>query len=127
MNGISNVLIKSDSERRLYPREDVEARVRVCHDRLGVLDGYSKNISDTGIFVHLTDLPKLALGSFFGLQMMDSVSPGILFHTELVRVAHFGVALHIVNYELNGKHYSLEELRRQWRMSKNDVDYNLSR
>ena len=122
MNGTLNVLMKTASERRLYPREDVEARVRVSHDKLGVLDGYTKNISDTGIFVYLTDLPKLAQGSLFGLQMMDSVSPGILFHTRLVRAADYGLALHIVDYELNGKRYSLEELRRQWRVSKTDVD-----
>lgn len=111
-------------ERRIFPRIPVQARMRVSHSRLGTLEGYSINVSDTGIFLRLSDLPKIPRGAHIGLQMLDSANPGIIFNTRVIHSSDSGLGVAIVDYELNGKRYTLDELRRQWQVSKTDMSHN---
>ena len=95
--------------------------MRVSHSRLGTLEGYSINVSDTGIYLRLQDLPNIPKGAHIGLQMLDSVNPGIIFNTRVIHYSNYGIGVAIVDYELNGVRFTLDELRRQWTVSKPDI------
>ncbi|MGD8784898.1 MAG: PilZ domain-containing protein [Thioalkalispiraceae bacterium] len=114
-------------DRRSFPRVPVQARMRVSHSRLGTLEGYSLNVSDTGIFLRLHNLPKVPRGAHIGLQMLDSANPGIIFNTRVIHSSVDGLGVAIVDYELNGMRYTLDELRRQWAVSKSDIPFEHTR
>ena len=101
--------------------------MRVSHSRLGTLEGYSINVSDTGIFLRLHDVPRVPRGAHVGLQMLDSANPGIIFNTRVIHSSESGLGIAIVDYELNGRRYTLDELRRQWDVSKSDMPYENTR
>jgi hypothetical protein len=101
--------------------------MRVSHSRLGTLEGYSINVSDTGIFIRLHDLPRVPRGAHVGLQMLDSANPGIIFNTRVIHSSERGLGVAIVDYELNGMRYTLDELRRQWAVSKSDIPFERAR
>lgn len=109
-------------ERRSFPRIPVTARMRVSHSRIGTIEGYSINISDTGLLLHCHDLPRLPRGAHIGLQMLDSANPGIIFNTRVIHMNDSEVGLAIVDYEYNGARYTLNELRRQWQISRHDLN-----
>ena len=115
-----------NDDRRIFPRVPVQARMRVSHSRLGTLEGYSINVSDTGIFLRLSDLPRVPRGAHIGLQMLDSANPGIIFNTRVIHSSDSGLGVAIVDYELDGRRFTLDELRRQWHVSKNDMTYQQS-
>jgi hypothetical protein len=108
-------------ERRSFPRMPVTARMRVSHSRIGTIEGYSINISDTGLMLRCNDLPKLPRGAHIGLQMLDSANPGIIFNTRVIHMNESEIGLAIVDYEFNGCRYTLDELRRQWHISRHDI------
>ena len=115
-------VVENFVERRTFPRMSVTARMRVSHSRIGTIEGYSINISDTGLLLRCVDLPKLPRGAHIGLQMLDSANPGIIFNTRVIHMSETEIGLAIVDYELNGVRYSLNELRRQWDLSRHDLD-----
>ena len=92
-------------ERRSFPRMPVTARMRVSHSRIGTCQ----------------DLPKLPRGAHIGLQMLDSANPGIIFNTRVIHMGATEIGLAIVDYEYNGARYTLDELRRQWHISRHDL------
>jgi hypothetical protein len=112
-------------ERRSFPRMAVTARMRVSHSRIGTIEGYSINISDTGLMLRCNDLPKLPRGAHIGLQMLDSANPGIIFNTRVIHMNDSEIGLAIVDYEYNGIRYTLDELRRQWHLSRHDLNTRL--
>lgn len=108
-------------EKRSFPRLPVTARMRVSHSRIGTIEGYSINISDTGLLLRCQDLPKLPRGAHIGLQMLDSANPGIIFNTRVIHMTDSELGLAIVDYEYNGQRYTLDELRRRWQISRHDI------
>ena len=106
------------TERRSFPRVPVRARVRVSHSLIGTIEGKSINISDTGLYVNLDNVPKVPRGAHVGLQMLDSVNPGIIFNTRVIHVTDIGLGIAIVDYEFEGVRYTLDELRRQWHITR---------
>ena len=114
-------MLEQHNERRTFPRFPVTARMRVSHSRIGTIEGYSVNISDTGLMLRCSDLPKLPRGAHIGLQMLDSANPGIIFNTRVIHMNESEIGLAIVDYEYNGVRYTLDELRRQWDISRNDI------
>lgn len=70
------------------------------------------------------DLPKLPRGAHIGLQMLDSANPGIIFNTRVIHMNESEIGLAIVDYEYNGARYTLDELRRQWHLSRHDLNIN---
>ena len=110
-------------ERRKFQRNHVQARVRLRHSRIGTIDGYSMDISDSGVFVYLSEVPPLPKGAHLSLQMMDSVNPDIIFNTRVIRITPQGIGVTFVDYEFHGHRYTLEELRRQWLISRGDVNH----
>lgn len=115
------LVVDDNSERRSFPRVPVQARIRVSHSMIGTIEGQSINISDTGLYVSLANIPKVPRGAHVGLQMLDSVNPGIIFNTRVIHVSNQGLGIAIVDYELDGVRYTLDELRRQWHVSKKDL------
>lgn len=113
-------MAEQQSDRRSFPRNPVQARIRVSHSLIGTIEGQSINISDTGLYVNLENIPKVPRGAHVGLQMLDSVNPGIIFNTRVIHVSDQGLGIAIVDYEFNGVRYTLDELRRQWHITKTD-------
>lgn len=96
--------------------------MRVSHSKLGTLEGISINVSDTGVYMRLSNLPKIPRGAHIGLQMLDSANPGIIFNTRVIHSSESGLGVAIVDYEFKGTRYTLDELRRQWYVTKTDVN-----
>lgn len=104
-------------DRRYSPRKRVISSVRISHQLFGELDGRSRDISDAGLYVFAQQLPNLPKGAHVSLQLMDSSNPFIFFNTRVVRMSTNGVGLAIVDYEVDGERFSLEELKRQWEVA----------
>ena len=110
------------NERRSFPRVPVKARIRVSHSLIGTIEGESINISDTGLYLTLENVPRLPRGAHIGLQLLDSVNPGIIFNTRVIHVSDIGLGIAIVDYEFDGMRYTLDELRRQWHVTSSDFE-----
>jgi len=124
INETAEVITDID-ERRSFPRVPVTARMRVSHSRIGTIEGHSINISDTGLMLRCQNMPKLPRGAHIGLQMLDSANPGIIFNTRVIHMNEWQLGLAIVDYEYNGIRYTLDELRRQWHISRHDIKTEL--
>ena len=114
-------------ERRGFPRIPVQARIRISNAYIGIIEGYSRDISNTGLFIYTTPVPPVARGAYLGLNMLDSANPAILFNTRVIRATAKGVALTLVDYEIEGRRYTLGELRRQWKVTSADIKESKSR
>lgn len=110
-------MIFRTKDRRLSPRKRVISSVRVSHQLFGELDGRSRDISDAGLYVVSPNLPNLPKGAHVSLQLMDSSNPFIFFNTRVVRVSNNGIGLAIVDYEVDGERFRLDELKRQWEVA----------
>ncbi|MBI3561715.1 MAG: PilZ domain-containing protein [Gammaproteobacteria bacterium] len=109
-------------ERRRQTRHPVQARMRITNNFIGILEGYSRDISNAGVFIYLTPVPPIARGGYLGLQMLESANPTILFNARVARVDPRGVAVALVDYEIDGRRYTLQELRRQWKITHVDIE-----
>ena len=107
-------MIFASKERRYSIRKRVISSVRISHQLFGDVDGRSRDISDAGLYVVAKNLPNLPKGAHISLQMLDSSNPFILFNTRVVRMSDNGIGLAIVDYEVDGERFNLEELKRQW-------------
>jgi hypothetical protein len=91
-------------------RNSVEARVNISHSHFGTLYALSRDISDTGMFVLLNEIPNLPKGAHVRVQLPESANPDIIFNMRVVRTTREGVALVFVDYELDGKRFKMEKL-----------------
>jgi len=110
-------MIFRTKDRRYSPRKRVISSIRISHQLFGEVDGRSRDISDAGLYVVAQDLPSLPKGAHVSLQLMDSSNPFIFFNTRVVRVSNNGIGLAIVDYEVDGERFRLDELKRQWEVA----------
>lgn len=101
-------------EKRLQFRKTVPARVSISHSTFGAIEAVTRDISDTGVFVQLRHRLRLPIGAHIKLQFMDSARPEIAFNMKVIRENDEGVALHFVDFELEGQRYKMAELRKHW-------------
>ena len=102
------------ANKRRFFRNEVCARIRISHSVFGEIDGITADISDSGIFARYDNLPILPVGSHINLQFLDSANPKIRFNSKVIRQTRKGVALILVDYEIEGQRYGIENLRQQW-------------
>ena len=88
----------------------VEARVNISHSHFGTLYAITRDISNTGMFVLLNDMPHLPKGAHVRVQMPESANPDIIFNMRVVRTTSEGVGLVFVDYELDGKRHKIDRL-----------------
>ena len=110
-------MIFSTKDRRYSPRKRVISSVRISHQLFGEVDGRSRDISDAGLYIFAQNVPNLPKGAHVSLQLMDSSNPFIFFNTRVVRICNNGIGLAIVDYEVDGERFNLEELKRQWEVA----------
>ena len=91
-------------------RSAVEARVNISHSHFGTLYALTRDISDTGMFVLLNEIPHLPKGAHVRVQLPESANPDIIFNMRVARTTRDGVGLVFVDYELDGKRYKLDKL-----------------
>jgi hypothetical protein len=101
---------KLKDRRAKASRGEVVARVNISHSHFGTLHALSKDISDTGMFVLLKEMPHLPKGAHVRVQLPESANPDIIFNMRVVRTNQEGVGLVFVDYELDGKRYKLDKL-----------------
>jgi len=101
-------------EKRVAVRIGVKARVCLSHSTFGVIHSQTRDISDSGIFVELTDKLRLPVGAHVKLQMLDSALPEIVFNMKVERTDEEGVALSFVDYELDGQRHAIVALKNNW-------------
>jgi len=97
-------------EKRRAHRKTVVARVRIGHSTFGVIEAFTRNISDNGVYVNLHHQPHLPIGAHIKLHMLDSALPEIEFNMRVVRTDEVGVSLAFVDYEIRGKRYPITTL-----------------
>ena len=102
-------------EKRNQRRNTVRARVRISHTKIGQIEGWTRNITDKGLFAELIEVPKLPVGAHIRVQLLDSVSPELTFNTRVVRVETTGLALVWVDYERDGQRYPVTNLKQHMR------------
>ena len=59
------------SNKRVYPRTMMKARIRISHPELGDVFGYTRDLSDGGVFVESPPLATLAPGTEVTGQVQD--------------------------------------------------------
>jgi len=105
-------------EKRTCVRITVKARVCLSHSTFGVINSHTRDISDTGVFVELSDKPRLPVGAHVKMQMLDSALPEIVFNMKVERTDDEGVALSFVDYELDGQRHAIAALKNKWTKSR---------
>ncbi len=80
-------------ERRLHKRELVDAPVRLYHPVIGSLTGQIRDVSKGGMFIELTDVPKLHVGECDGRLHCKLMNIDVLFYMECVRITDKGIVL----------------------------------
>jgi hypothetical protein len=101
-------------EKRVGARIAVRARVCLSHSTFGVIHAYTRDISDTGVFVELSEKPRLPVGAHVKMQMLDSAMPEIVFNMKVERTDDEGIALSFVDYEHDGQRHALATLKTTW-------------
>jgi hypothetical protein len=101
-------------EKRAAVRIAVKARVCLSHSTFGVIHSHTRDISDSGVFVELTNKPHLPVGAHLKLQMLDSALPEIVFNMKVERTNDEGIALSFVDYELDGRRHAMASLKNNW-------------
>ena len=102
-------------EKRATQRIAVRARVCLSHSTFGMIHTYSRDISDSGMFVELMDKPRLPVGAHLNMQMLDSVLPEIVFNMKVERTDEEGIALSFVDYAYDGQRHAMATLKNIWR------------
>ncbi len=59
------------SNKRVYPRTMMKARIKITHPGLGEVFGYTRDLSDGGVFVENPELAGLAPGTEVDGQVQD--------------------------------------------------------
>lgn len=116
--------IQSPQERRHHLRRTVVTNVQLDHEILGKTIGSTVNISDTGILLLVDDLVQQAFpeDAVLKLYLLNSINPDIAFTARVVRNNDHGLAVNLLAYEFRSIIYPLNELRRQWLMSQDDLN-----
>jgi len=81
------------SERRLHKRELVDAPVRLYHPVFGSLTGNIRDVSKSGMFISLEEVPKLHVGECEGRLHCNLVNIDVLFYMECVRITDEGIVV----------------------------------
>ena len=102
-------------ERRIFTRHLVNARVQLVHSAIGHVNGRTRDISDSGVFIEIFPVPKLPNGSNVKMHMLDSSEPAIAFNMKVVRTVKDGIGLLFIDYEYDGQRYSIDTLREIFR------------
>ena len=100
-------------ERRYFTRRMVNARVKLVHGSIGEVRAKTRDISDSGVFVVLTPVPKLPIGAHIKMHMLDSRQPDIAFNMKVVRTTSEGVGMMFIDYEVSGERFSMDTLRKK--------------
>ena len=103
-------------EKRYLNRKPVRAKVRISHTKIGVIDAWTRDITDKGLFLELNPVPALPVGAHLRLQLLDSLSPDLAFNTRVVRVNKSGIGLVFVDFEHDGQRYPVGELKNYWKI-----------
>jgi hypothetical protein len=101
-------------EKRGDARIAVRARVSLSHSTFGVIRAYTRDISDSGVFVELTDKPRLPVGAHVKMQMLDSALPEIVFNMKVERTIGEGIGFSFVDYEHDGQRHAMATLKDIW-------------
>ena len=101
-------------ERRRFQRHLVNARVMLVHGSIGELAGRTRDISDSGVFVEITPVPRLPHGAHIKMHMLDSSMPVIAFNMKVTRTTPEGLGLLFIDYEVEGQRFSMDTLRKQF-------------
>lgn len=102
-------------ERRYYKRKLVNARVKLYTPELDVVEGTTRDISDGGVFVVTDTTLPLDEGAHLKMLLPQSRSPDIVFNMQVVRHEADGLGLLFLDYEFQGQHGSIEDLRSSFR------------
>ena len=78
-------------EKREGARIAVRARVCLSHSTFGEINTYTRDISDSGEFVELTDKLRLPVGAHVKMRMLDSALPEIIFNIKVERTTDEGI------------------------------------
>ncbi|MBI1424947.1 MAG: PilZ domain-containing protein [Gammaproteobacteria bacterium] len=100
-------------ERRYFARRMVNARVKLVHGSIGEVRAKTRDVSDSGVFVVVTPVPKLPVGSHIKMHMLDSRQPDIAFNMKVVRTTPEGVGMMFIDYEIAGQRFPMDVLRKQ--------------
>ena len=101
-------------EKRADDRTNTISRVKISHSTFGSRKAVTRNISSKGVYIELQEQPHLPVGAHIQLEMLDSAQPDMSFNVKVLRTDRQGVALKFVDYEINGEHFDISELKKQY-------------
>ena len=99
------------SERRIFRRKLVNAKVLLIHPAIGEYLTYTHDISNGGVFVLLKKQPDLSLGTELDMRLLDSKQSDFVFKMVIARSDKLGLGLRFLGYEDNGTLHSMDALR----------------
>jgi hypothetical protein len=102
---------KKDHERRGGARIPVNARVMLVNGTIGEIMAYTRDISDSGVFLEIQPVPRLPIGAHIKMHMLDSAMPNIAFNMKVARVIKQGLGLMFIDFEKDGNRYSMDALK----------------
>jgi len=83
------------SEKRIDARTPLNFEVKLIHPSFGSVIVAMRDMSQTGIFVELGDLPVPAVGTQMQMQMQGVAKEAPVLNVEVARIEGSGVALRL--------------------------------
>ncbi len=102
------------TDKRQQLRHMVNAPVKLSHSVFGEITAVTGDISNTGVFIRVSDKPALPKGAHIKLQFLSSAYPNVSFNTRVVRVTDEGFGLVFVDYEFGGERFTMKNLKQIW-------------
>lgn len=103
------------NDKRAFQRHLVNANVLLVNDSIGEVRAKTRDISDSGAFVVVKPVPELPVGAHIKMHMMDSNQPNIAFNMKVVRSTDEGIGMMFIDYEVAGRRYPIDLLRKAYR------------
>lgn len=82
-------------EKRLESRTPLNFKVKLAHPSFGILVVTMRDMSQTGIFVEMADLPAPSVGTIMSMQMQGLAQEAPILKVEVARVTTEGFALRL--------------------------------
>lgn len=97
------------SERRIYRRKLVNAKVLLIHPDIGEYETYTHDISNGGVFVLIKNQPDLSIGTELDMRLLDSRQDDLVFKMAVSRSDKLGLGLRFLGYKEKGQFHTMEE------------------
>ena len=99
-----------ERDRRKAIRKLIYKNIKLVHSSFGTTYSYTRDISESGIFVARKDLPNIPKGTVIKMMVLEPIFDGVTFNMKVAHVSEYGVGMAFLDYDFRGRKFHIEEL-----------------